>query len=79
MPARRLGHGEGLDVPDLGRVLVDGAVRVELAGEGGGDDGGLGPRVLILVRRAHLVLALDVRGELLGDEEVVAAAETPIT
>mmetsp|Transcript_32717 Transcript_32717/g.82484 ORF Transcript_32717/g.82484 Transcript_32717/m.82484 type:complete len:471 (-) Transcript_32717:404-1816(-) len=71
----RLRHGEGLDVPDLRGVLVNGAVRVELAGKGGGDDGGLGPCHLVLVRRVHLGLALDVRPEVLSHQEVVPAPE----
>ena len=70
-----LRHGEGLDVPDLLGVLVDGAVGVELTGEGGGDDGGLRPASLVLVRLVNLRLALDVALEILRHEEVVAAAE----
>lgn len=68
-------HGDldGLDVPDVARVVGDGAVGGELAGAGGGEDAHARPALLVLERRIHAVLRVQVAREVVGQQIVVAA------
>lgn len=59
--------------------MVDGSVRVELTRGRRGQDGRLGPALLVSVSLVNLILALDVRLEILTDQEVIALAETRVT
>mmetsp|Transcript_6535 Transcript_6535/g.11282 ORF Transcript_6535/g.11282 Transcript_6535/m.11282 type:complete len:214 (+) Transcript_6535:119-760(+) len=62
-----------LHVPDLLGVLPDGAVAAELPAPGAAQDAHLRPLRLILIRRIHLRLCLQITTEV-GSQQVVVAA-----
>lgn len=69
---------EGLDVPDHLCVLVDAAVAAEEAHAGDGGDALCQPVLLVAVGVVDELLGLDVRGEVVRDEVVVAVVDDAV-